>query len=324
MNGKLILSVDLLQCPVTGCPLEEIDGELATVDGRRRYHVIDGVPILLPEELSIFSGADSYDHAVGAGRTRRVRHVVRRLLPGNSPLIGTAGRFVHFRQELLRRTAGRPSMVLVIGGGILGAGMSVLADSTDVELIETDVYLGPRVSVVCDGHDLPFIPETFDGVIVQAVLEHVLDPQRVIREIHRVLRPGGLVYAETPFMQQVHEGAYDFTRWTELGHRRLFRMFKEIDRGISAGPGTVLLWSLCYLARSIPRRSSSIQLLLEKLTLLTFFWLKHVDRLVVTHVGAIDGASGVFFMGSKAEQPIDDAELLAGYRGSIGRPIRMG
>ena len=45
-----------------------------------------------------------------------------------------------------------------------------------------------------------------DGVIVQAVLEHVLDPRTVAAEVERVLRPRGMVYAETPLMQQVHEG----------------------------------------------------------------------------------------------------------------------
>jgi len=57
----------------------------------------------------------------------------------------------------------------------------------------------------------------FDAVWIQAVLEHVLDPVRVVAEIHRVLRPGGLVYSEIPFMQEVHEGAYDFTRFRLSG-----------------------------------------------------------------------------------------------------------
>ena len=39
------------------------------------------------------------------------------------------------------------------------------------------------------------------------------------------------MYAETPFMQQVHEGAYDFTRFTVLGHRCLFKYFEKNDSG---------------------------------------------------------------------------------------------
>jgi hypothetical protein len=62
---------------------------------------------------------------------------------------------------------------------------------------------------------------------------------------------------------------------------------------------------------------------LEKVTVLTFFWLKYLDHLVIGHPGATDGASGVFFMGRKADCPIPDVELLAGYRGTIGKPPDM-
>ena len=74
-----------------------------------------------------------------------------------------------------------------------------------------------------------------DAVICQAVLEHVLEPASAVSEIHRVLRRDGLVYAETPFMQQVHERAYDFSRFTQSGHRWLFRRFSEISAGPIGG-----------------------------------------------------------------------------------------
>ena len=62
-------------------------------------------------------------------------------------------------------------------------------------------------------------------------------------EIHRILKKNGIVYAETPFLQQVHEGAYDFTRFTVLGHRYLFKQFQRIDSGGLRGVGVVLAWS---------------------------------------------------------------------------------
>jgi hypothetical protein len=65
-----------------------------------------------------------------------------------------------------------------------------------------------------------------------------------------VLKDGGIVYAETPFMQQVHGSAYDFTRFTWLGHRRLFRKFKEIKSGTCGGPGMALIWSWRYFLRT--------------------------------------------------------------------------
>ena len=122
----------------------------------------------------------------------------------------------------------------MLGGATLGDGMRALMGDR-LEVVESDVYLGPRTEVVLDAHDIPFADSTFDAVVAQAVLEHVVDPYRSVSEIWRVLKPRGIVYAETPFMQQVHGGPYDFTRFTPLGHRRLFRQFEELDSGVILG-----------------------------------------------------------------------------------------
>lgn len=116
----------------------------------------------------------------------------------------------------------------------------MIADVPGLRLINVDPAPTSSAEIFCDGHDLPFRDGTFDAVIVQAVLEHVLDPHRCVAEIHRVLQPDGLVYSETPFMQQVHMKGVDFTRYTHVGHRRLFREFAELESGVVAGPGTAL------------------------------------------------------------------------------------
>ncbi len=72
-----------------------------------------------------------------------------------------------------------------------------------------------------------------------------------MKEIHRVLKDDGIVYADTPFMQQVHEGAYDFTRFTLSGHRWLFKNFALLDSTVwSAAPvlARELVGSLCRRA----------------------------------------------------------------------------
>ena len=45
-----------------------------------------------------------------------------------------------------------------------------------------------------DGHYLPFEARSFDYAIVADVLEHAVDPRRMMQEVARVVRPGGLVY----------------------------------------------------------------------------------------------------------------------------------
>ena len=94
--------------------------------------------------------------------------------------------------------------------------MDQLLNNENIKFIHTDVSLTTHSQIICDAHDLPFSDETFDGVIVQAVLEHVVDPYRCVEEIHRVLNEEGIVYAETPFMQQVHGGhttSHDLPGW---------------------------------------------------------------------------------------------------------------
>src|SRR5581483_6584928 len=54
------------------------------------------------------------------------------------------------------------------------------------------------------------------------VLEHVAEPQKVITELHRVLRPGGSLFLTVPLVGELHEEPYDFYRYTPYGLRHLF------------------------------------------------------------------------------------------------------
>jgi len=309
---------EILCCPATGSPLQQDAGGLRC--DRRIYPVVNGVPVLVADELSVFSVREVTERRYVEAGVSRVRRIVGTVIPSPSLGIGGADRYSRFARMLRAHAGERRPRVLVIGGGRRDDEIAPLFES-GAEIIGTDVYLSPHVDVVCDGHNLPFVNGCFDGVVIHAVLEHVLDPPRVVAEAHRVLAESGLVYSESPFLQGVHEGAFDFTRWTDLGHRRLFRMFEEVDRGVVAGPATMLVWALCYFARSFPQRRASA-LAAKKLTTLMFFWVKYLDRYLVTRPGASDGASATFFIGTRRATAVPDAEILETYRGTIGRPVR--
>jgi ubiquinone/menaquinone biosynthesis C-methylase UbiE len=125
--------------------------------------------------------------------------------------------------------------VLVIASGSIGSGMFELYCHSEINVVGIDIYSSPSVDFIVDAHYLPFKNAVFDGVWIRAVLEHVVDPSLVVTEIHRVLRPDGIVYSDTPFMQQVHEGAHDFQRYTALGHRYLFSSFDVMKIGGNGG-----------------------------------------------------------------------------------------
>lgn len=281
----------------------------------REYPIVDGIPVLINESRSLFSVADFLGSKattfIPAGR---LATLAERLLPTISCNIGTEGNYEAFASVLLAQTS-RPR-VLVVGGSIIGNGMKPLVANQNIELVETDVSLGTRTKVICDGHDLPFADQSFDGVIAQAVLEHVLDPHRCVDEIHRVLKAGGAVYAETPFMQQVHMGKYDFTRFTDLGHRRLFRGFQEVRSGIACGPAMALAWSIEYFLLSFTRRRVT-RMAARGAARLATFWLKYLDYYLVKQPGAYDAASGFYFLGTKTSTLLTDYDLIERYRGAI-------
>lgn len=81
------------------------------------------------------------------------------------------------------------------------------------ELAAADVFY--------DGRTLPFAEASFDGVLCSQVLEHVFIPEEFLREIRRVLRPGGRLVLTVPFAWDEHEQPYDFARYSSFGLRAL-------------------------------------------------------------------------------------------------------
>lgn len=212
-------------------------------------------------------------------------------------------------QRILDMLKDNPAPVLlIVGGGAPGSGTSRLYRDGRVETIGFDIFPSPVTRFVADAHQIPLRDGCVDAVWVQAVLEHVVCPEQVVSEIHRVLKPAGLVYSDTPFLQQVHGAAWDFTRFTESGHRWLFRRFERLDSGVVAGSGTALVSSIRHAAwgATHSRRASA-------LVAAAFFWLRFLDRLI-PEAFAMDAASSFFFLGRKTERPLGPREIIEYYR----------
>jgi len=79
-----------------------------------------------------------------------------------------------------------------------------------------------------DAHSLPWEENTFDCVALNQVLEHVKRPWDVMKEAHRVLRPGGIAIVCSPFFYQVHHYPIDLWRFTVEGLEELCGDFSTI------------------------------------------------------------------------------------------------
>lgn len=94
------------------------------------------------------------------------------------------------------------------------------------EWINIDITRQENISVQGDMNRLPFKEGSFDIVIIGASLQYAKSPSRVARETYRVLRLGGLVFIDAPFVQQLCQSQDDLWRFSPHGLRLLFRKFK--------------------------------------------------------------------------------------------------
>jgi len=318
MQVHIKLEEDILQklrCPICKSNFE-LDGSFHCLNAQCRtsFPIVDGIPILINEASSLFRIQDYINHrnTTWGLPSSKAERIAAKLVPDISQNIKAQGNYAKFFQLLLREHP--EPLVLVVGGSVVGKGMENGLSLSSVRFIESDVSFGPRTALVCDTHDLPFDNGTFDGVIAQAVLEHVVDPHRCVEEIHRVLKADGLVYAETPFIQQVHMGRYDFTRFTHLGHRRLFRWFEEISSGAVCGPGMALAWSYYFFLRSFVK-SELVRKTVYAFASFTSFWLKYFDYYLIDNPAALDAASAFYFLGRRATHTLSDQELIKLFKG---------
>lgn len=91
---------------------------------------------------------------------------------------------------------------------------------------------------VADVQELPFDDESFDVAVANWVLYHVPDVGRALREIDRVLRPGGRLVAATLGVDHMVEAwrlvggepTRDLKFWSENGAEILGRIFPRVER----------------------------------------------------------------------------------------------
>jgi len=107
------------------------------------------------------------------------------------------------------------------------------------EYVGVDVPGNPYADLEGSLEALPVEDASFDVVLCLQVLEHVDDPDRAIRELHRVTRPGGRVLASTHGTQVYHPHPADHWRWTHTGLELLFaRNGQWQSVSVTPGAGT--------------------------------------------------------------------------------------
>ena len=311
MNDALL---DVLACPGCKSPLRlEAEHLLCTAAGcGGRFPIVAGRPVLIWEPRSLFDVA-AFREPRDLLRRGRFAIWAHRVLPGLEHNLTREANYERFRR-LVKELAPLPR-VLNIEIFRRCDGLDQIRADPGLSLVTQNLTFAEHVDLIADGHDLPFRDASFDAVAAHAVLDHFADPERVMSEVHRVLRPGGLAYAEAPFLQPVHLGRHDFLRFTPLGARRLLRRFEIVDHGVANGPGMVLgiayaSFLEAFFETPVLRRAAF------QFARLTGFWLKWWDRFLVRRPAGWDSIAGSWFLVRRSEAVASEREITRAFAGS--------
>jgi SAM-dependent methyltransferase len=155
------------------------------------------------------------------------------------------------RPEVAARVPLDCHRVLEVGCGAGGLGRLLKARGhhvTGIELVpevaeEARRWLDRVETADVEAAGFPFPPASFDAIIFADVLEHLVDPWRVLREAAALLAPGGLVVASIPNLQHMDvitgllRGRWQYRERgiTDVGHLRFFTLQTIRDLFARAG-----------------------------------------------------------------------------------------
>jgi Methyltransferase domain len=277
-------------------------GEILCSTCGTRYGIVGDVPLLLVHGEE----APASEEAWNAG--------AKRLLPRRYwPLTDRVRRYV--RPDLTYKTARSRALVFEFAKSFppeatllnIGAGETEIAPN----VINLDIAPFSNVDVVAVAEQLPLANRSFEGVMLIAVLEHVRDADRTLKEVRRVLAPGGRVLIDVPFIQGYHAAPRDNRRYTEQGLRaELERYGFDIEAsGVAVGPASAMAWITSeFLALLLSFRSASAYRLLRLATSWLSWPLKFADLWLAGHPMAYTMAGGVWVT---AKLPTDAPPVAA-------------
>lgn len=132
-----------------------------------------------------------------------------------------------------------------------------------------------RPDLIWDGQEMPIPDQSYDSAMATEVLEHCPEPEVVLKEIHRVLKPGGIFFFTIPFFWNLHEVPHDEYRYTPFALGRHLRNsgFTSIEIFSTGGWHASLAQMLGLWVRRSPISSG-------KKKILSFFLLPVIKYLL--------------------------------------------
>jgi len=135
-----------------------------------------------------------------------------------------------------------------------------------------------RADMIADlNHPLMINDEVADTVVSFQVLEHLSEPQTMLNEAFRILKPKGNIFLTVPFQWWIHEAPYDFFRYTLYGLNNMFEKAGFVDVKVEPQAGFFTMWILKinYFSSRYVRGPKPIRCLI-KACMLPFWYLGQI------------------------------------------------
>jgi SAM-dependent methyltransferase len=156
--------------------------------------------------------------------------------------------------------------------------------------------------IIGDATKLPIKSNCIDCVKCTELLEHVEYPEKVLKEISRVVKPQGFLVLSVPFLIEIHGDPYDFYRFTDQKIKQ--ELEKEFDILVLKRQGFYFTVLAYILQRGIDKSTSRISRLLRVLFPLLDMMVKLDDRPFVKESGFLTSfTTGVLAIAQKKSSP---------------------
>lgn len=123
----------------------------------------------------------------------------------------------------------RGKHILDLGCGFGGYSLALLEQGADVVGIDLEHFHTPGFPkrVIADANLIPFHDSAFDVVLCSSLIEHVKNPEFLLNEIVRVLKPAGILYLSFPPFYSP-KGGHQFSPFHYLGEKTALKLFQKV------------------------------------------------------------------------------------------------
>jgi SAM-dependent methyltransferase len=202
MQNNLVRPVETflekLQCPE--CQQSSLllrhDGMLACCSCQQTFPIIDELPFLFQaKSLEPYLKIDERQRS--SGRALKLSSV------------GGAKHWEEYHIQDFLPSASDGKETLLLGCG--DAGERTYLQEFGFETTAFDIVRTPGTDFLADAHRIPCQPSTFDMVLSMQVLEHLHSPWEAVKEIGRILKPGGWFVGSVAFLKPYHNSYFHMT-----------------------------------------------------------------------------------------------------------------